>query len=84
MAGEIALLLVLSVCGAAFIVLHVVTLVQGLGAAHLGRGWRALALLPPATPAVAWMGGRRVTPVLWGLTLVAYGALRLWAHQAIP
>jgi hypothetical protein len=63
--------------GAAFMVLHMVALWQALRAHEVAVPWRLAALLPPATPVVAWMGGARVAPVLWGVVLVAYVVLRL-------
>lgn len=79
MTGEAWLLLALVLVGAAFLVVHVANLWAGLRASNLAWGWRLLALVPPATPAVAWAAGRRVAPALWGAILVAYLALRLAA-----
>lgn len=63
--------------GAVFLVLHVLALWQGLRAGELASRWRWVALVPPATPVVAWINGARVAPVLWGVVLVTYGILRL-------
>lgn len=63
--------------GAAFIVVHMVALWQAIRAQQVAVRWRALALLPPATPVVAWMSGARTVPVLWGVILVAYVVLRV-------
>lgn len=70
------MLLAWVVVGAAFVVVHVWALWRALRAGALAVRWRLLALLPPATPVVAWLNGARVAPVLWGCLLVAYVALR--------
>ncbi|MGF1466366.1 MAG: hypothetical protein ACFCGT_09540 [Sandaracinaceae bacterium] len=73
----LALLLSWVLVGAALLFVHVLILAQVLRAASLSWGARALALFPPFAPIVAWVGGRRVTPVVWAVLLVVYLALRL-------
>jgi hypothetical protein len=63
--------------GAAFLLAHAVALWQGVSARSLPPAWRIAALLPPAAPVVAWKGGARVAPVLWGVALVTYVVLRV-------
>jgi hypothetical protein len=63
--------------GAAFLVLHLVALWRALRARELAVPWRLLALVPPATPVVAWMGRERTVAVLWGLALAIYVVLRI-------
>lgn len=64
--------------GAAVLVVHAVVLVQAVGARELAWRWRIAALVPPIAPVIAWVGGRRVAPVLWLLLVVAYAVLRLF------
>ena len=66
-----------TVLGAAWLVTHVLVVFQALRADALAWRWRLLALVPPAAPGVAWAGGRRAAPVLWGALLVLYVLLRV-------
>ena len=75
--GEAWLLLSWTLIGAAWLVVHVVTVWLSLRAADLRLRLRLVALLPPAAPVVAWVAGRRVAPVLWGGLLLAYAVLRM-------
>lgn len=77
MTGEAWLLVTMVLVGAAWLVVHVVTLVQALRAEDLETRWRVLALVPPATPFVAWKGGKRIAPALWLGVLVCYVVLRI-------
>ncbi len=77
MSSALLLLIAWVAVGAALLVAQVVNMWLGLRAKGLAFGWRLLSLVPPAAPAVAWAGGRRVAPILWGVLLVVYVALRL-------
>jgi hypothetical protein len=70
------ILLALVIGGAAWLTLHLMLLMRAAGARRLHPGLRALALLPPATPAVAWAAGSRALAVLWTVVGAAY--LALW------
>jgi hypothetical protein len=74
---EAWLLLAWVLVGAAFLVVHVVVVWLSLRAKALRPATRLLALVPPAAPGVAWVAGRRVAPILWGVLLATYVALRL-------
>ncbi len=63
--------------GAAFLVTHLAVLRTAIRARDLPVGVRLLALLPPLAPFIAWLAGRRSTPVLWVLFLLIYVGLRL-------
>jgi hypothetical protein len=76
MGTDCSILLALVLSGAAWLTLHLMLLIRAAGAKALRPGLRALALLPPATPAVAWMAGSRALPVLWTAVGAAY--LALW------
>ncbi len=76
MGSDLSILLALVLNGAVWLVLHVMLLIRAAGAKRLRLAVRALALLPPATPVVAWAAGNRVLPVLWALVGCAY--LALW------
>lgn len=71
------LLLSWIVVGAAVLIVHTVVLWQVLRAREVAPRWRWLALLPPAAPVVAWVEGRRVAPVLWGVFVAVYVVLRV-------
>lgn len=75
MPSEALQLLALTLLLAAWLVVHAVTTWQALILRELG-GKRWAALLPPVAPFVAWRGGRRIAPVLWGGLLAAYVLLR--------
>ena len=76
MGSDLSILLALVLSGAVWLTLHLLLIIRAAGARRLGLGVRALALLPPATPVVAWAAGNRVLPVLWVLVGCAY--LALW------
>lgn len=63
--------------GAAVLVAHVVVLRRALGAKEVSATWRWLSLVPPVAPVVAWIGGGRVAPIVWGGLVVAYVVLRV-------
>lgn len=67
----------MTLVGAAWLVLHVLVVWQAMRASELAWRHRLVALVPPAAPAVAWAGGRRVAPVVWAILLVVYVVLRL-------
>jgi len=75
--GEGWLLLSWVLAGAAWLVAHVAVVWLALSARELSTRLRLLSLLPPAAPVVAWVAGRRVAPVLWGVLLVTYAGLRM-------
>ena len=62
---------------AVFCTVHLMLLWRCLRQRALSAAWRGAALLPPATPLVAWRAGHRVLVVLWGLLLVAYVGARV-------
>ena len=76
MGSDLSILLALVLCGAVWAILHLVLLIRAAETRRLHLVVRALALLPPATPIVAWAAGTRVLPVLWALVGSAY--LALW------
>lgn len=63
--------------GAALLVTHVWALLSALRSKRLSVGLRLIALIPPATPVMAFIGGRRRAAVLWVVLLVTYIVLRL-------
>jgi len=71
------LLLSWIVVGAAALVAHVVLVWQVLGAGEQLGARRWWALLPPATPFLAFRAGRRWSIGVWGTLLVTYVVLRL-------
>jgi hypothetical protein len=75
--AEAGLLIAMTLAGAAFLVVHVITTWQALVTDGLAWKWRLLALLPPAAPVVAWKAGRRVSPLLWVGVLSCYAVLRV-------
>jgi hypothetical protein len=42
---------------------------------QMSWGVRALALVPPAAPIVAWRGRHRISPIIWTVVAVGYGVL---------
>lgn len=66
------------VVGAAVLIVHAVVLWQVARSPEPTSKWRWLALVPPVAPVVAWMGGRRVAPILWTALVVLYLVLRLF------
>ena len=56
---------------AVLIVVHLATL-SSILMADLPRHLRALAVLPPLMPMVAWRAGRRGAVVIWGCLVVTY------------
>lgn len=77
MTSEVWLLVGWILVGAAFLVAHLVTLWSCLRAGNIPPLVRALALLPPATPLVAWRVGKRTLPIVWAVLLAVYIGLRL-------
>ncbi len=71
------LLIAWVLAGAAVLVAHAVVTWQVMTAAKLPLRARLVGLLPPLSPLVAWVAGRRVAPILWAVLLVTYVALRL-------
>jgi hypothetical protein len=76
MTRDFALLATLTLLGALLLLVHLALLVRAVRAKQLRREWRLLALLPPATPFVAWRAGARVLTVLWAALLISYAILR--------
>ncbi|MFW6049600.1 MAG: hypothetical protein ACODAU_00420 [Myxococcota bacterium] len=71
------MLLTWVVVGSVFLVLHVLATWHALRPGELQLRWRWVALLPPATPVVAWLNGARVSPILWAVVLAGYLVLRV-------
>lgn len=78
MSARVWLLLIWTVVGAAFLVVHAVVLLQVVRARQVEPRWRWLALIPPLAPVLAWVDGRRVAPIAWIVTFVVYVTLRLF------
>lgn len=74
--GRTWLLLSWILVGWVLLTVHAVVLCQAVRAHRVEKKWRWLSLIPPVAPVVAWHAGRRVAPILWGVVLVAYLALR--------
>jgi hypothetical protein len=76
MTRDFALLMTLTVLGAVLLLVHIALLVRAVRAKQLRREWRLLALLPPATPLVAWKAGARALALFWAALLISYAILR--------
>lgn len=70
------LLLSWIVVGAAVLVAHVVVVVQVFRAEKLAWKHRWWALVPALAPFLAWVDGRRVSPIVWGALVLTYLLLR--------
>jgi hypothetical protein len=81
MTSASTLLVALVVLGAAWLLVHLLLLWRALRAQQLGRGLRALALVPPATPVLAFMAGARLAVLAWVALGATYGLLRLQAAE---
>ena len=67
----------LTVLGAGLLIAHVVLLIRTARAKERLNAWqRALAWLPPLTPAMGWLAGSRVWSALWVAQALAYAILR--------
>jgi hypothetical protein len=66
----------LTLLGAGLLLAHVVLLIRTARAATLAPWQRALAWLPPLTPAMGWLAGSRVWSALWVALALAYAILR--------
>lgn len=63
--------------GALWLFVHALLLARCLRARELSRGLKLLALLPIATPIVAWRAGSRVLAGLW----LSVGLLYAWLRH---
>lgn len=70
------LLLSWIVVGAAVLIAHAVVVVQVFRARKLAWKHRWWALVPVAAPVLAWIDGRRVSPIFWGALVLTYLVLR--------
>ena len=77
MGAAVVLLVAWSLLLAIFIVIHLVMVWRCVWRQDLAAGRRALALLPPTAPVVAWAAGYRGLVVAWGTVLILYGLARV-------
>jgi hypothetical protein len=73
---RLALLLAWILVGAAVVTVHLHLLWQLIRARRLPFAYRLLAFVPVLPPILAWLDGRRITPILWFLLVGAYAVLR--------
>ncbi len=73
------LLLSLIFVGAATLTAHAVVIWQILRARELSWRSRLWAIVPVFAPIVAWVDGRRVSPIVWMALVVTYVVLRLFS-----
>lgn len=84
MSAALILYLALTATLAAWILTHAALVIGVLSRRGLRPGRRALALLPPATPVLAWQGGVRLGVVLWGALMAIYLGLQVVAQGWAP
>lgn len=60
---------------AALLVTHAVLVVRVLRSRGVRATGKALAIVPPVTPVVAWRAGARVGAVVWIVLLLGYAVL---------
>ena len=77
MGAAVVLLVAWSLLLAIFIVIHLVMVWRCVWREDLPPGRRALALLPPATPVVAWLAGYRGLVAAWAVVLILYALTRV-------
>lgn len=79
MSASAWLLIAWVLVGAAVLFAHAVLLAQvWLGARKVGLLPRMIALfVPVAAPVIAWIDGRRISPIAWTVLVLAYIGLRL-------
>lgn len=65
---------------AALLVTHAVLVVRVLRSHGVHAAGKALAVVPPVTPFVAWLAGARVGAVVWIVLLLGYGVLLFVAN----
>jgi hypothetical protein len=70
------ILIGLILLGACWIALHLMLLRRAANANRLPLPFRALAVVPPVAPVVAWVAGSRLIVVAW--VLAGLGYLLLW------
>lgn len=80
MSPALILYIALTVTLAAWIVAHAALLLRVLRRRTLAGRTRALALIPPATPILAWQSGMRAGVVVWALLLAVYVGLQVAAQ----
>lgn len=77
MPSEAFTLLLLTVLGALWLVSHVLLLLAAARSDKLHPALRLLALLPPATPVLGYLAGKRTLGVTWAVLGTVYAVLRL-------
>lgn len=70
------LLLFWTLTFAAWLFVHVITILRVARSERLEAKWKWLALVPPITAWSAWKAGLRVTSVAWASLAVLYVVLR--------
>jgi hypothetical protein len=77
MTRDAAVLLVLTLLLAGFMLVHAVLFVRAARTRQLPLPLRLLCWLPPFTLVAGWRAGARVLSLIWAVLAVAYCALRL-------
>ncbi len=77
MGAAVVLLVAWSLLLAIFIVIHLVMVWRCVWRKDLAPERRALALLPPTTPVVAWLAGYRGLVSAWAVVLILYALTRV-------
>ena len=78
MSSAATLLIALTALGAVWLCVHVLVVwhaMRPMKDVEVSWGVRALALLPPAAPIVAWVGKHRISPIVWAVIAAAYAVL---------
>ena len=63
----------------AWVLTHLALLMGVLSSSELERNDKLLALIPVLTPWKAWVAGKKVGVVFWGIFVVAYAIIRIVA-----
>ncbi len=63
----------------AWVLTHLALLIGVLSSNEMSRNDKLIALVPPLTPWKAWIAGKKVGVVFWGLFIVAYAVIRIVA-----
>ena len=63
----------------AWVLTHLALLIAVLSSSDLERNDKLLALVPVLTPWKAWVVGKKVGAVLWGVFIAAYAVIRIVA-----
>lgn len=80
MSPALVLYVGLTLALAAFIVAHAALTLRVLRDRSLTARQRALALVPPVTPVVAWKSGIRAGVILWSVLMAVYVGLQIAAQ----